>query len=383
MAEHFPDAEPTSKRFVFGPATGAKIEARFKGDDPVELRRLAEQAKAIMREDPNAKDVRDDWRQPVPVIRPIYAETRARNASVSRPDLAGSLQIATTGSTVGLYREGDTLLPIVFRLAEADRSSVAQLDNAQVWSTSTGEAVPVRQVVSDMTTSWEDALIRRLDRRRTITVQADPRVGVASPVFERLRPKIEAIELPPGYELEWGGEYESAGDANRMLMASVPLFFSLMILIVVALFNSLRQPLIVFMTLPLAVIGVTAGLLVTGQPFGFVALLGFLSLSGMLIKNSVVLLDQIDINLGRGQAPLEAVLDAGVSRLRPVTMAAFTTVLGMTPLLFDRFWAAMAVTIMSGLAFATLLTLVVVPVLYAVFYRVASGPAPATRRAES
>jgi multidrug efflux pump subunit AcrB len=133
-----------------------------------------------------------------------------------------------------------------------------------------------------------------------------------------------------------------------MLMASVPLFFSLMILVVVGLFNSVRQPVIVFMTLPLAVIGVTAGLLLTGQPFGFVALLGFLSLSGMLIKNSVVLLDQIDINLGQGQPARDAVLDAGVSRVRPVTMAAFTTVLGMTPLLFDRFWAAMAVRSRSG-----------------------------------
>jgi len=383
LAETFPDAEPTTKRFVFGPATGAKIEARFKGDDPVLLRRLAEQAKVIMRGDVNAKDVRDDWRQPVPVIRPTYAETRARNASVSRPDLAGSLQIATSGSTVGLYRQGDTLMPIVFRLAEADHSSIEQLDNAQVWSSTTGKAVPISQVVSDITTSWEDPLIRRMDRRRTITARCDPRVGVASPVFERLRPQVEALELPPGYELEWGGEYESAGDANRMLMASVPLFFSLMILIVVGLFNSIRQPLIVFMTLPLAVIGVTAGLLVTGQPFGFVALLGFLSLSGMLIKNSVVLLDQIDINLRQGQKPLDAVLDAGVSRVRPVTMAAFTTVLGMTPLLFDGFWAAMAVTIMSGLSFATVLTLVVVPVLYAVFYRIDSGPAPERRRIAS
>jgi multidrug efflux pump subunit AcrB len=231
-----------------------------------------------------------------------------------------------------------------------------------------------------MTTAWEDPLIRRQNRRRTITVQGDPREGVASPVFERVRSAIEAIPLPPGYELEWGGEYESSNDANRMLMASVPLFFSLMILIVVALFNTLRQTLIVFLTLPLAVIGVTAGLLVTGQPFGFVALLGFLSLSGMLIKNAVVLLDQIDINLGRGQRPLGAVLDAGVSRVRPVTMAAFTTVLGMTPLLFDRFWAAMAVTIMAGLAFATVLTLVVVPVLYATFHGVDSTTEPRPQR---
>ena len=377
MAERFPNAEYQIHRFVFGTGSGSKIEARFRGDDPAVLREIAEQAKAVIRAEDNTKDVRDDWRQRVPVIRPVFAEAEARQAGVNRNDLASSLQVVTSGSITGLYREGDTLLPIVFRLPEAERSSVDQLENVQVWSSTTGRVVPINQVVTEMKTEWEDPIIRRYDRRRTITVKADPEYGVANPVFERLRPKIEAIELPAGYELEWGGEYESSGDANRMLLASVPLFFSLMILIVVALFNTIRQPMIVFLTVPLAIIGVTAGLLFTGQPFGFVALLGFLSLSGMLIKNSIVLLDQIDLNQERGQEPLEAVLDAGVSRLRPVSMAAFTTVLGMTPLVFDIFWRGMAVTIMAGLSFATVLTLVVVPVLYATLYRVGS---PKTER---
>jgi multidrug efflux pump subunit AcrB len=370
MADHFPNAEYQIHRFVFGTGGGAKIEARFKGDDPTLLRGIVEQAKVIMRADPNTKDIRDDWRQRVPVIRPRFAEAEARQAGVTRKDLAASLELVTSGSITGLYREGDTLLPIVFRLPEKERSTVDQLENVQVWSSTTGRVVPVNQVVTEMTTEWEDPIIRRYDRRRTITVKADPRHGVASPVFDRLRPQIEAIELPDGYQLEWGGEYESSGDANRMLLASVPLFFALMVLIVVALFNTVRQPLIVFMTVPLAIIGVTAGLLVTGQPFGFVALLGFLSLSGMLIKNSVVLLDQIELNIETGQEPFGATLDAGVSRLRPVSMAAFTTVLGMTPLVFDIFWRGMAVTIMAGLSFATVLTLVVVPVLYSALYRV-------------
>ena len=372
LNEHFPNSEYQIHRFVFGTGGGAKIEARFKGDDPVVLRRLAEEAKTIMRADDNTKDVRDDWRQRVPVIRPEFAEAEARQAGVSRNDLASSLQVVTSGTIAGLFREGDTLLPIVFQLPEEERSTVGELENVQVWSSATGRIVPVNQVVTEMTTEWEDPVIRRYDRRRTITVKADPRHGVANPVFERLRPQIEAMELPAGTELEWGGEYESSGDANRMLLASVPLFFTLMVLIVVALFNTVRQPIIVFATVPLAIIGVTAGLLLTGQPFGFVALLGFLSLSGMLIKNSVVLLDQIDLNLKTGQEPFEATLDAGVSRLRPVAMAAFTTVLGMTPLVFDIFWRGMAVTIMAGLTFATVLTLVVVPVLYATFYRVHS-----------
>lgn len=372
LAGGFPTSEVQIHRFVFGPGGGAKIEARFKGDDPEILRGLAEEAKAIIRAETNTKNIRDDWRQRVPVIRPEFAEAEARQAGVSRNDLASSLQLVTSGVTAGIYREGDTLLPIIFRVPKDERSTVGQLDSAQVWSSTTGRAIPVNQVTTEMKTEWEDPIIRRYDRRRTITVKTDPRQGVANPVFERLKPQIEAIDLPPGYELEWGGEYENSADANRMLMASVPLFFSLMVLIVVALFNTIRQPLIIFMTVPLAIIGVTAGLLLTGQPFGFVALLGFLSLSGMLIKNSVVLLDQIDLNLKVGQAPFEAVLDAGVSRLRPVAMAALTTVLGMTPLVFDVFWRGMAVTIMAGLTFATVLTLVVVPVLYAVFHRVYS-----------
>lgn len=372
FAEHFPDAEPQTHRFVFGLGGGAKIEARIQGEDPEVLRRLAEEAKAILRADFNTKDVRDDWRQRVPVIRPEFAEAEARQAGIGRSDLAASLEAATSGRIAGLYREGDRLLPIVFRPPENERESAAELANVQLASSATGRIVPLQQVVRSLETEWEDPIIRRYDRRRTLTVKADPREGVASAVFARIRPQIEEMELPAGYRLEWGGEYEGARDANRMLMASVPLFLSLMVLIVVGLFNSLRQPLIVFLTVPLAIIGVAGGLLVTGQAFGFVALLGFLSLSGMLIKNSVVLLDQIDLNLAAGQRPIEAVLDAGVSRLRPVSMAAFTTVLGMTPLVFDIFWRGMAITIMAGLSFATVLTLVIVPVLYATFYRVQS-----------
>lgn len=375
----FPDAEPRTKRFVFGPATGAKIEARFKGEDPAVLRHLAEQAKAVMRSDAVAKDIRDDWRQRVPVIRPKYAEPQARQAGVTRVDLARSLELASSGTVAGVYREGDDLLPIVFQLPQAERSDVSGVTNAQVWSSATGRTVPVNQVVSGFDTGFEDPLIRRFNRKRTISVQCDPAHGVADTLFQRLRPQIEALPRPSGYELEWGGEYESSTEATSMLMASVPLFFSLMVLIVVALFNNLRQPLIVFLTLPLASIGVTSGLLLTGQPFGFVALLGYLSLAGMLIKNAVVLLDQININQTAGMEPLAALLDAGVSRVRPVCMAAFTTVFGMVPLLADVFWSAMAVTIMAGLTFATVLTLVVVPVLYATLYPVFREPDRQTR----
>ncbi|MBH23659.1 MAG: hypothetical protein CMH57_04160 [Myxococcales bacterium] len=365
-----PQAQPFTRRFALGPGGGAKIEARFQGPDPEVLRDLSEQAQAIMRAEPSAVDVRDDWRGRVPVLRPRFAEAQARSAGVSRKDLSDVLALSTTGLTVGLYREGDRMLPVTVRLPEAERVGVDPLQDAQVWSRLTGRALPVNQVIAGVALEFEDPVIRRRDRQRTITAQCEPRDGIASAVFTTLRPQVEAIDLPPGYTLEWGGEHENSTEANATLMSNVPLCFALMIVIVIGLFNALRPAVIVFLTLPLAITGVTAGLLIFDQPFGFVALLGFLSLSGMLIKNAIVLLEQIEIYMRDGMQPYTAIVEAGTSRVRPVAMAAFTTVLGMIPLAFDVFFGAMAVTIMGGLTVATLLTLLVVPVLYATLYNI-------------
>jgi multidrug efflux pump subunit AcrB len=188
-------------------------------------------------------------------------------------------------------------------------------------------------------------------------------------LFAQVRPQIEAIELPSGYEMEWGGEYEDSGNAQAGLAASLPMFVMVMVLITILLFNSLRQPLIIWLVVPLALIGVTVGLLSTNQPFGFMSLLGFLSLMGMLIKNAIVLIDEIVLQSGEDKDLITAIVDSGTSRLRPVAMAALTTALGMIPLIFDAFFVAMAITIIAGLMFATLLTMIVVPVLYATFYK--------------
>jgi multidrug efflux pump subunit AcrB len=188
-------------------------------------------------------------------------------------------------------------------------------------------------------------------------------------LFAQVRPKIEAIELPSGYEMEWGGEYEDSGNAQAGLAASLPMFVMVMVLITIMLFNSLRQPLIIWLVVPLALIGVTVGLLSTNQPFGFMSLLGFLSLMGMLIKNAIVLIDEIVLQSKEDKDLITAIVDSGTSRLRPVAMAALTTALGMIPLIFDAFFVAMAITIIAGLMFATLLTMIVVPVLYATFYK--------------
>jgi multidrug efflux pump subunit AcrB len=230
--------------------------------------------------------------------------------------------------------------------------------------------IPLRQVVAGFETEFEDDIIVRVDRKRAIKVIADPRVGNASPIFNRIRPQVEAIALPEGYKLEWWGEVRDAAKAQAGLAATIPIFIIAMILVVIALFNSLRQPLVIWLTVPLALIGVAGGLLLTGQPFGFMALLGFLSLSGMLIKNAIVLIDEINMQIGEGKDPFHGVVDAAVSRLRPVGMAAVTTILGMVPLFGDAFFIAMAVTICFGLGFATLLTMIVVPTLYSIFYRI-------------
>jgi len=236
--------------------------------------------------------------------------------------------------------------------------------------------IPLRQVVSEIKNTVEDEIIFRRDRKRTLTVFADPIEGSASALFNRLRPQIESIDLPQGYELEWGGEYEDSNSAKESLTAPLPIFISIMILITVALFNSIRQPLVIWLCVPLALIGVTWGLLGAGQPFGFMALLGFLSLMGMLIKNAIVLVDEINVQLDLGEEPLTAIMNSGASRLRPVAMAAATTALGMIPLLFDAFFVSMAVTIIAGLSFATVLTMVVLPVFYVIIYRIPSNSTP-------
>jgi multidrug efflux pump subunit AcrB len=229
----------------------------------------------------------------------------------------------------------------------------------------------VGQFVDRLETRWENAIIRREDRFPMIKAQCDPPAGALSaPLLERLRPKIEAIELPPGYVLEWHGEYKASREANEGLATAAPYGFAAMVLAVLVMFNAFRQTAVIWLTVPLAVVGVAVGLLLFQAPFEFMAILGVLSLTGMLIKNAIVLVDQIDVEIREGKPRYQAVLDAAVSRARPVFLGAATTVLGVAPLLVDPFFRSMAVTIMFGLIFATGLTLVVVPLLYAIFFRI-------------
>jgi multidrug efflux pump subunit AcrB len=369
VPELVPDAAAYGRKFVLGPGTGGKIQVRVRGKDADVLRVLAGQLEAILYDDGDAKAIRNEWRSRVKVLEPVLAEEEANRAGITREDVAGTLFAAFQGVTSGVYREGDDLLPIVVRAPEPERSDVRSANDLQVWSDRAGRAIPLRQVVSRFETGFEDEIIIRLDRERMIKVHADPATGQASTLLARIMPEVDAIELPPGYSIEWGGEYEDSADAQAAMMGSIPAFLVAMVVIVIGLFNGLRQTAVIWLTVPLALIGVTWGLLLTGQPFGFMALLGFMSLSGMLIKNAVVLVDEIEVQK-RDKEPYRAIVDSGVSRLRPVAMAAATTALGMIPLLLDAFFISMAVTIIGGLVVATVLTMIVVPVLYALFFGV-------------
>jgi len=368
--DNFLDAIVTIKKFVLGPGKENTLESRFSGPNPDVLRELADKTKNILREDGGAVGIKDDWRERILVIRPEFAETQARQLGITKSAVDDVLAMTFSGKDVGVFRKRDKLLPILSRAPKEERDNVSNIQDVQIWSPIAQATVPLRQVIDEFKTSWEDGVIHRRNRRRTITVQANQKSGNASVVFARIQPKVEAIKLPIGYDHEWGGEYEDSRDAQVALFESIPGTITLMLIVLIMLFNAIRQTTIIILTVPLAIIGVSIGLLATGQSFGFMALLGFLSLVGMLIKNAIVLIDSIDIEIREGKEPFHAIVDASVSRMRPVSMAAVTTVLGMIPLLFDVFFVGMAVTIMAGLTFATVLTLIFVPVLYAILFRV-------------
>jgi multidrug efflux pump subunit AcrB len=370
VTKEMPHIDPRVRAFSKGTGGGAKIQARFRGEDPMVLRDLEARTTEIMRGFSESMNIKCDWGLRVKVIRPQLDETRLRSSGLTRRDVATALELSFSGSSVGLYREDDKLIPIVARLPLLDRGNAGTMPDVQVWSQLMRRYIPLVQVTSGLPVLAEDPTIYRRNRMRTITIECDASDGRTGVLFGKIRPKIEGIPLPPGYSLEWGGEYESSQKAQSGLMGMIPLSFVFIVLILVMLFNAFGQVSIILLTLPLSLTGMTAGLLVFGKSFDFMALLGFLSLAGMLIKNAIVLIDQIDLEVREGKTPYDAIVDSAISRARPVLMAAMTTVLGMIPLYFDTLFSAMAVTIMFGLTFATALTLVVVPVLYAIFFKV-------------
>ena len=324
-----PEAMVRVRRYAVGAFDDWKIEARFSGPanaDPDVLRRLAEEGANILRETPLANEVRVNWREHIQALAPKFSQERARAAT--------------------------------------------SLDELQITPKLSTHSVPVSQVIDGIDVQWEDPIIWRWDRRRAITVQCSPN-GVTAPTLPNaVVDKFAAIELPPRYRLDWDGEYWSAKQSQEALAPGIVPAVVVMLFILVALFNGFRPMLICIGVIPFVMIGITGGLLMTMTPFGFIALLGAMSLSGMMIKNVVVLLDEVNANLSKGLSPYDSVVEAAVSRLNPVVNAAGTTVLGVLPMLQDVFWVALAVTIFFGLIVGTLLTMVMVPTLYALLYRI-------------
>ena len=374
LNDNVPQALTRVRKYTVGPGDTWQFEARITGPagaDLATLRRLGNEGMNILRESPHAKHIRTDMRQQVQKVVLDFKQEQSRWTGVSRDNVAQSTSRAYDGLPVGVYRDGDKTLPIIARNAQTDRArTAAGLDVIAVLPTLGVQTVPLSQVVGDIILEWEDPIIARWNRRRQVAVQAAP----SGTTYPALRADViedfNSMELPTGFNMEWDGEFKSTRDAQLSLIPGMAPTLAIILIIIVALFNSLRPPVIMFLTIPFAVIGIIAVMALTQTAFGFMALLGAMSLVGMMIKNAIVLLDEVNLNIEAGMLPYDATVMAAVSRLRPVVLAALTTVLGVMPLLQDAFWTSMAMTIMAGLTLGTVLTMVVVPLFYVIVYRI-------------
>ncbi|MFO7999680.1 MAG: efflux RND transporter permease subunit [Marinilabilia sp.] len=387
------------------------IEIMFSGSDPAILKDLAAQTKQIMEEEPGAILVTDNWEPSTKVLEAHYDQKRARRAGLSRPDLAMSLLTATDGLPISKFYDGTRAVPIYVNSTSGKGESVEQLETSPAFSMmpslanvnqellkdimagtrttsdllkTTVGAVPVNQAVKSIDVTWEEPVVRRYNGKRAIKAQSNPAPGLtADDVRNRIINDIEEISLPPGYDMEWQGEYEASSESQQYLFMYLPLAIVLMIAVLIALFNDYKKPLIIIFSLPLAIIGIVPGMLISGKAFGFVAIVGSLGLMGMMIKNGVVLLQEVELQVKSGKDRFEALMDASTWRLRPVMMASLTTILGMVPLINDDMFGSMAITMMSGLLLGTIITLMMMPVLYAVLYNVIHPDSKKARRLEN
>ena len=349
-----------------------------------------------MNDEPTATLVTNNWEPEAPVLMVDYYQPIARQAGLSRTDVGLSLLSATDGLPVGSYYEGTTAMPIYIKSVDNEGEETAALENIPVWSVLPsltgldGETIkgllmgtvkkedllsevvgstPLSQATRGVKIEWEDPVVWRYNGQRAIKARCNNAQGyTAESVRGKLIPLVDTITLPEGYTKQWLGEHKASSEAMRYLFKNVPWAIVMIIVILIMLFKDFRKPTIIFLCLPLAAIGIVFGMLISGKDFGFVAIVGALGLIGMMIKNGVVLLDEITLQIASGKGRLVALLDSSSSRFRPVMMASLTTILGMIPLLGDDLFGSLAVTIMGGLLVGTVITLVFIPVLYALFF---------------
>ncbi len=366
IRRRFPEPLVKVNRFELNTQPEALIEARFLGPDPRVLDSLVGEAVAVMRRNPKVADARNEWGNMAMMIRPDYDAVRAGAMGITKAQMMESVRAAGDGLPIGLYRDEEDRVPVLLRTPVDGVTDIGMLS---VWNGN--RSVPLSQLTRSIATEWEYPQIRTYNRQLSMAAMCGVQPGATmAEVHGEIRQEIEAMELPEGYTFFWDSQFKDQSEAMEALMKYFPLAFLVLVVILVALFGNYRQPLIILCVLPLSLIGVVIGMLLTGFDFGFFPIAGWLGLLGMIIKNVIVLIDEINAQLRAGVQLQQAIVEATVTRTRPVLMAAITTIAGMIPLLFDIAFGGMAATIIFGLTFATGLTLFITPVLYAIFYKV-------------
>ena len=374
MVANYPDILTRSALFALSPVPDAAIEIGFVGDNIDTLVALTQRAQEIARKNDMVMEVRNSWGNKVPVWKPLYSQEKGLRLGITRQQMAYSLRSATNGVPLGEYREGDVFMPILLKDADCDSMNLNDIKTLPVYSAK-GRSVKVEQVIDDFSLDYEYSVVKRYNRQRYMMMQCEPKRGANTmAAFSQLWQDIQQeVQVPEGYKLQYFGEQSEQDKGNKAIAANIPLMFGLIYLTLLFLFPKYyRKPVLIMCMLPLIFIGVVLGLLVFGKSLDFFAMLGLLGLIGMNIKNAIVLVDEIGLQLDSGLAPVNAVIEATKTRIVPVTMASGTTILGMLPLLGDAMFAGMAATIMGGLFVSTILTIFVLPVTYCIFFKIKS-----------
>ena len=396
LTNNYPEAFVRAKRYnlMYKPF---QIEVQFDGPDPAILRNLTHQAEEIMRNEPKVRLIRNNWEQPMPVLNVHYNQPVSRTIGLSRKDVGTSVLAATDGIPIGTIYDGTNAKTMYVKCTENGKP-MQNISNTPIFGTSLPiqnisrdmmldiiqgtksqqdilegiiRTVPLSQTADSISIDWEEPVVRRYNGQRSMRAQCDAALGVSvETARQAIAKKIEAIPLPKGYTRSWQGEYYASQQSTNYLFANYPLAVILMLAILIMLFKDYKKPAIILCSIPLLFIGVVLGFLVSGKTFGFVAIVGTLGLIGMMIKNGVVLMDEITLQISSGKEPVQALLDSSASRLRPVMMASMTTILGVIPLLTDDLFGALAITIMGGLFVGTIITLIIIPTLYALFFKI-------------
>lgn len=402
LSSHYPQAYVRMKRYNLM-YMDFPVQFMISGPDPAVLKDLCSQVEDIMQADSTAILVTNNWGPETPALNVQYQQQIARDVNLSREDVGLALLAATDGLPIGSYYEGEHALPIYLKSVNTQGERPGQLDNVPVWSMvpsvnglgmetvkelMTGMisedqllkrlsgSIPMNQASLGVDVLWEVPVVRRYNGQRSIAAQCNNAPGfTANQVRNSLLPKINNIQIPPGYKTEWQGEYQASTSSQSYLFKNVPIAIVIILAILIALFKDFRKPLMILLCLPLAITGVVAGMLLADKDFGFVAIVGALGLVGMMIKNGVVLVDEVDVQIRSGKDRFLSLIDASTSRLRPVFLAAMTTILGMIPLVNDDMFGALAVTIMGGLFIGTIITLVILPILYSLFFSIKQAEA--------